>query len=86
MPQKELLQSKNFVSFLIHKKARATRKGINKPKGPLVKTASPEKVKNSKIPAAFFSFWQYPQKNEAKEIKINMEKIISVNTVLAKPI
>jgi len=84
-PHQKYLQKKNPISFLKVRKTIVTDKGINKPSGPLVSTASPEKIKNRMTPAPFIFLSVYPKKNEIKARRMKTEKIISVNTVLDKP-
>jgi hypothetical protein len=83
-PQRKCRQKKYFISFLINRKTATAEKGKIIPRGPLVKTANAEKIKNNITPVPFFA--EYPQKKDSIESKIKVEKTISVNMSLDKPI
>ena len=52
--------------------------GIKNPKGPFVKTAKAENIKNSNNPALFFCRAAYPQKKDNNESRMKIEKIIII--------
>jgi hypothetical protein len=61
IPQRETRQKINFRFFSINKNAATVKNDINSPKGPLVRTARPEKAKNKSIPGVFLFSEEYPQ-------------------------